>query len=407
MESLRAEADRKRSVRLLTFGVLMMILIFGLVNNYQSVVMNSVVASYHLTGGGQGIMSSMINIGSLAAFLAAPALQGRLKKSTMLLFACLLLVISFFLLGATRAYALMIFACLLAGVGFGWVDTNCNAMMVDLHPVDNAGKLGLLHGAFGIGGLTAPLLITALLAVMSWHGVSYLLSALVACTGVVFLAIVLRSAKGAPPVAPEQKLSLPAVKTFLFRRKNALMLLSAVLYAVLQAGLLIWVVRYMTLQYGAETLGSAALAIYWVFATLSRFFAPRIPLRPIWIFLIGSALAGVVQAIGVLSGSAVVMCVMVGVAGLVSGHCVPMLISEASMSEPGNSALVASSFLMSMCIVRIIVPVFMGFLAEQANLSVMMLMPAVSGVLAAFVACLVPLCERREKTRSLAKQKCL
>ena len=50
----------------------------------------------------QGIMSSLINIGAVAAFLIAPMLQGRVKKTTMLLFGACILVLSFFLLGAGR-----------------------------------------------------------------------------------------------------------------------------------------------------------------------------------------------------------------------------------------------------------------------------------------------------------------
>ena len=398
MEKAIPSETTRRSIRLLTGGTLLLITVFGLLNNYQSVVMNRVVETYGLIGGAQGIMSSMINIGSIAAFLSAPALQGRLKKTSMLLIACLLLVVSFFMLGSARVYAAMLAGSLLAGVGFGWVDSNCNALMVDLHPFDSSRKLGLLHGGFGVGGLAAPLVITALFAATDWHGVSYVLCALIAAAGIVFLLLTARAAKGAPAAKPEQKLTFSAVKEFLLRRKNALMLLTAMLYAATQSGLVIWIVRYMTLQYGAETLGSAALSIYWISATLSRFFAPYVPMRPLKLFLLGTAVSSVLLIVGVLSGSAVVMCVMVGGIGLVSGHCIPMLISEASASEPGNSALVASSFLVSMCLVRVIIPVFMGFLAAKINLAFMMLSPAVFGVLATLVCVVILLGERRQKT---------
>ena len=63
-----------RSVRLLTAGVILIISIYGLLSNYQSVVLNSVVESYHLAGGAQGLMSSLINIGAVCAFLTSPML---------------------------------------------------------------------------------------------------------------------------------------------------------------------------------------------------------------------------------------------------------------------------------------------------------------------------------------------
>jgi MFS family permease len=385
-----------RAKRTMSFGILMLIGVFGLTNSFQSVVMNRVVDTYQLTGGAQGIMSSMINLGSILAFFAAPMLQGRIKKTSMLIAACLLLAASFFLLGGTQVFAAMIAASILAGLGFGWLDTNCNAVMVDLHPEDSASYLGLLHGGFGVGSLISPLLITALFAVITWRGVSFVMGAVVAVTAVAFLAILARSKRTTPASAPEQPLTFAATRAFLTKRKNVLMLVSGMLYAITQSGLLIWLVRYMTLQYGAETLGSTALSIYWVCATLSRFFAPRIPMRPLKLFVLGALLSCVFQTVGVLSGSPVVMCVMVGIIGLVTGHCVPMLLSEIARGQQGNSALAASATLVSMCFMRILVPVGMGAIAGAVNISVAMLTPAVSGALAGILALVVLRLEKRE-----------
>lgn len=380
----------------MSFGILMLIGVFGLTNTFQSVVMNRVVDAYQLSGGAQGIMSSMINVGSILAFFAAPMLQGRIKKTSMLIAACLLLATSFFLLGGTQVFAAMIAASILAGIGFGWLDTNCNAVMVDLHPENSASYLGLLHGGFGVGSLISPLLITALFAVMTWRGVSFVMGVVVAVTAVAFLAILARSRRNTPASTPEQKLTFAAARAFLTRRKNVLMLVSGMLYAITQSGLLIWLVRYMTLQYGAETLGSTALSIYWVCATLSRFFAPRLPIRPLKLFVLGALLSCVFQTVGVLSGSPIVMCVMVGINGLVTGHCVPMLLSEIARGQQGNSALAASATLVSMCFMRILVPVGMGAIAGAVNISVAMLTPAVSGALAGMLAIVVLRLEKRE-----------
>ncbi|MDP3447429.1 MAG: MFS transporter [Eubacteriales bacterium] len=402
MESSRENTSSRRSVRLLTAGIVMLIAVYGLLSNYQSVVLNSVVESYRLTGGAQGIMSSMINIGAVAAFITAPMLQGRIKKTTMLLLGAAVLVVSFFLLGEGRVVAGLIAACLLTGVGFGWVDANCNAVMVDLHHDKSAKFLGLLHGGFGVGGLIAPILISALLAVMSWHTVSYLMGALIALAGVAFLLLLGAAKKGVPPVKKEQPLTFAAVKAFLFQRKNALMLLASILYAIAQSGLLIWIVRYMTLRYNAEALGSIALSIYWVCATLSRFFAPRLPIRPLKLFLLGVLLTCVFQAVGVFSGSAVVMCVMSGVIGLVSGHCVPMILSEASADNPGVSSLIASSFLISIFATNSVAPLFMGALASWAGLDAMMLAPAVSAAFSALIVLIILRQERKKRAQALA-----
>lgn len=392
----RAVPPAARAANALTFGIVLLIGIYGLTNSFQSVVMNRVVDTYQLTGGAQGIMSSMINLGSILAFFAAPMLQGRLKKTSMLLIACLLLAVSFFVLGGTQLFAAMIAASVLTGFGFGWLDTNCNAVMVDIHPENSASYLGLLHGGFGVGGLIAPLLITALFAVISWRGVSVVMGAIVAFAGLAFLAAVALFSRGTPAAAPEQPLSMAAARDFFLQKRNALMLVAGMLYAITQSGLLIWLVRFMTLRYNAEILGSTALSVYWVCATLSRFVAPRIRIRPLKLFFIGALLSSVFQTVGVLSGSPVVMCVMVGMIGLVTGHCVPMLLSEISMDQRGNTALAASATLVSMCFMRILVPVGMGALAQAVDISFAMLTPAVSGALAGIMALLVLRFDRRE-----------
>lgn len=400
MEPKQTDASSARSVRLMTVGIVMVIAVYGMLSNYQSVVLNSVVESYRLSGGGQGIMSSMINIGAVAAFLVAPMMQGRMKKTTMLLLGAGIIATAFVLLGAGRVIAALVAASLLTGIGFGWLDANCNAVMVDLHHEDSAKYLGYLHGGFGVGGLIAPLLIAALLASMNWHAVSYLFGGIIAAVAIVFLLLLAAARKGVPAPAKEPKLTIAGVKAFLLHRRNALMLLATMLYAISQSGFLVWIVRYMTLQYNAESLGSVALSLYWVFGTISRVFAPRLKIRPLVLFLLGVALTCVFQTIGVLSGSAVVMCVAGAAIGLVSGHCVPMILSVASRENPGNSSLIASSFLISIYATNSISPVFLGALASWSGLNVMMLAPAVSAALAAIVV-LVLLREER-KTASVA-----
>ena len=402
MNSSREGASSARSVKLLTGGVIMTIATYGLLSSYQSVVLNHVVESYHLTGGGQGIMSSFINIGAVAAFLVSPLMQGRIKKTTMMLLGASILVLSFFLLGAGRALAALIFASLLTGIGFGWVDANCNAEMVDLHHDDSAKYLGFLHGGFGVGALIAPILIASLLTLVSWHTVSYLLAGLIGLAAIVFFLLLSNAKKGLPAVVAEPKLTFAGVKAFLFHRRNALMLLATMLYAISQAGFLVWIVRYMTLQYNAESLGSVALSLYWLFGTISRVFAPKLKVRPLVLILVGVVLTFMFQVAGVLSGSAVVMCIAGAAIGLVSGHCVPMILSVANAENPGNSSLIASSFLISIYATNSISPLLMGALASWTSLNTMMLAPAMSAALAAIVVGILLRDERRKHTAAQA-----
>ena len=203
------ERSSARSVSFLTAGIVLIIGIYGLLSNYQSVVLNSVVESFHLVGGAQGIMSSFISIGRGRGISDRTAPAGQTEKNNR----------AAHRLGHPRLFLLpprhgrahwlrLIAASLLTGLGFGWVDANCNAVMVDLHHDKSAKYLGMLHGGFGVGGLIAPLLIGALLSVVNWHAVSFLMSLIIALAGFVFLALIAAARKGVPEPAKEQPLDV-------------------------------------------------------------------------------------------------------------------------------------------------------------------------------------------------------
>ena len=90
------------------------------------------------------------------------------------------------------------------------------------------------------------------------------------------------------------------------------------------------------------------------------------------------------------------MCAMGGVIGLVSGHCVPMILSEASLDNPGNSSLIASSFLVSIFATNSFSPLLMGALASWASMYIMMLAPALFALISALVVLIILRGERKK-----------
>ena len=95
------------------------------------------------------------------------------------------------------------------------------------------------------------------------------------------------------------------------------------------------------------------------------------------------------------------MCIAGAAIGLVSGHCVPMILSVANADNPGNSSLISSSFLVSIYATNSISSLAMGALASWTNLNVMMMLPAVSAAFAAIVVGII-LREERAKQATLA-----
>jgi hypothetical protein len=226
--------------------------------------------------------------------------------------------------------------------------------MVDLHENDSASRLGLLHGGFGVGSLLSPLAITALLAVITWQQISLLMGADVGCrtgfrrdcrrvfprrpTGQNGTAAFGRNVEGVSAQAQEHP--DPAGRLSVRRHAGRADRLAGAVYDASLSS------RGARLDCAFHLLG---------LRDRKPVFAPRIPLRPIKLFLIGILISCAFQIVGVLSGSAAIMCVMVGLIGLVTGMCIPMQVAENAVGQAGNTSLATSALLVTMCFSRILI----------------------------------------------------
>jgi fucose permease len=306
-----------------------MVIGFAVLHSALPVLMNDIIEEFHLFGVGEGMMSSMINLGGIIALITTPLLQGRIKKTLVLLLSGTLQVLMTALTGGSPFFSVLLFACVVLGMGFSWFDTYANSNIVDVNQGRSSKYLGALHGCFGIGALLTPLLIQSLLPGLGWRNVYFVIAGLMLAAVMQFLLTTKSSKKELTnTVTEEQKLKMSEVIAYIKEKRNVLLLLAGVFYSATQAGLMTWLVRYMTVRFDAELLGATAFSIYWIFSTLSRFLAPRIKTPPIRLHIYGVLLSGIFQAAGVLSGSAVVMCIATGAIGMVSGQCMPMLVTK-------------------------------------------------------------------------------
>jgi hypothetical protein len=189
--------------------------------------------------------------------------------------------------------------------------------------------------------------------------------------------------------SPEQKLKAREVMTYIREKRNILLLASGIFYAATQAGLMTWLVRYMTVRFDAELLGATAFSVYWIFSTLSRFLSPRINMPPIKLHIYGVLLSGVFQAAGVLSGSAVVMCIATGAIGLVSGQCMPMLVNEGSSRYPGRTLLPTTVMLLTMRAAGMLIPLLMGAVSGFSSITVSMYIPVATAFLSGLAGIMI------------------
>lgn len=373
----------QRVVKGITAAILVTSFAYAFSNSITSVLINELVDAFALTGAAQGLLSSMLSLGQMAAFLLNPMLQGRVNKMTLLLLAGFLQVVMLLGSGFAPTFALFALAMAVLGMGGGWLDGGINSCMIDLHPTDNPKYLGMLHGIYGVGSLLAPLVIQWLLLAMAWRSV------LCCIAGLVLLAMVLVALTrkgvgvGGPKSMGEERLTPAQVWDYLKKGRNLLLLGCAALTTMVQGGVNCWIVRYMFLAHDRGALGATCLTVYWIAATVNRFLAPRLRVRPLVMLMGGSLLASLFLGAGILSGSAAAMCVCVGLVGLVTGHFIPMIVSVSAEGYRGSTTLTTSAVMLVMGVVRVLLPLTMAALTDAVSVSAGMALPAVAGVLGA------------------------
>lgn len=383
-----------KALKILTISLLLIVCGYSMSFNILSNTMDPLVKEFNLTGASQGLMSSMINFGSMLPLLIIPLLQGRIHKIWLILCASILQVAMLLLTGASGNFGMLLFSCVLLGAGNNTTDSCVNSYMVDLHPENSAGVLGLLHGCYGIGGLLTPILVSAILASSGWRPAYYVAAAIFAVIVVLFAAVGLKSMKGAgaAKTAPETPMSAAMFKSYVRSRRNLLFLAAAAFYAASQLGLLNWVVRYTSVQFNDAQTGSLCLTAYWICTTICRLVTPHLPFKPGKMLVIGMLGAAVFNVIGVISGNAIGMLIASALIGISSGQYVPVMISEATKGNEDRTSLITSGIFLLMGLARMVMPLGMGAVSSS-SLAIAMILPAAAALLCALCSGLAEKCK--------------
>lgn len=375
--------SNSRVIRIITIAILSALFAYGFVGSISNVLVNEIIDAFSLTGTAQGLSASLMNMGSLIALFVTPLLQGRIRKTKMIVLSGLLQVAALCVAGSAAGFILFATANAVTGIGCGWLDTYANSCIVDLHPQNSTRYLGWLHGIFGVGSLIAPLAIRWILGWSNWRGV-YFAFAGVMLLSVGCIAFTSRKVEntGALSNTQESRLTLKEVGAYLTVKRNVLLLLTTVMTNMVQTGLTCWIARYMFLAYGEVALGATCLTLFWIAATASRFVMPRLKLRPLTIVMVGAFCATVLLSGGILSGSAMVMCVAVCLCGFVTGPFMPMLIAECATGYQGKTTLTTSLMMIVGGVARLAVPLLTASVTSAVSATAGMLVPAVFAVLA-------------------------
>ncbi|MDL2323612.1 hypothetical protein LJC61_00475 [Ruminococcaceae bacterium OttesenSCG-928-A16] len=177
--------------------------------------------------------------------------------------------------------------------------------------------------------------------------------------------------------------------------RNIAVLVASIFATATQTGILVWILRYMVLRFNAGALGAVSISVYWVCATINRFGVSRLSIAPTHLFVWGALATAVCLGGGVLSGSAMGMCLAMGGMGLCSGHFMQVLFGECAREYKGKTSFPTSILIVVMGLARIVVPLIMAYVSNSVSVVVGMLLPAGTTVAAAVAGLWVAKLNRR------------
>ena len=102
-----------RALKALSWSILLLVCGYSLCYNILGVTLNPLIDEFSLTGASQGLMSSVMNLGSMIPLVILPLLQGRVSKLRLILLSCALQLAMLLLTGAAMGFSTLLIACAL------------------------------------------------------------------------------------------------------------------------------------------------------------------------------------------------------------------------------------------------------------------------------------------------------
>jgi len=352
------------------------------------IIINEVVYAFSLDGTSEGFMGAMTSAGFTVSILFTIMAQGRAKKTIVLSIAFAAQAIMLFVSGFSPTFILFCIGCVLLGFSGGFIDTSVNSMVVDVRKKESTKYLGFLHGFFGLGSVLSPVIFIWALQHIDWRGIHYALAILSVLVVLMMLVLTRNTEKLSEKatvhesVLTESVLTKKDVLAYFKVKRNVALILAGFFAMFTIAGVMIWIVRYMTLRHDAAELGALSITVYWICATFNRFLSAHVIKRaPMKFFALGGLLSGLSVFVGVMSGNPIFLLIMLGLMGLCSGHFIPVLVRECARGYEGKTTFTTSILMFAMGIARITAPIMMAFLGTQISLTFGMMLPVLTALI--------------------------
>lgn len=320
-------------------------------NSMQGILLSTYIDHYGLESASQGLMGTIQSIGSVLICFVVLWLAGKTKRYHVMIYSACALCIPVLLISTKPPFALLLLSYFFIGTGYTSTSTLASSLTSEIYK-GNGAAMGMLHGALGIGGLVAPVLLQAVLdRTGEWRWVCMVDFAIVFAVLIYYLAALRISRDELANLkegGSDNRIRLEDLKVFFSKKSNILLLLSALGYAGFQLGVGTWTPRFADIELNAGSMGATMVSLFWIGTTVARLTITHIKKHTEILFSLGCLISAVALGIGLLADNAVVMLICIAIAGVSSGAAVPQLYHMGCTNNSGNSLIPTTILVLTM-----------------------------------------------------------
>ncbi len=367
--------DEKRAVNMLTFGTYILMFTTSMCNTLLGPLLTDIINQYHLKAALQGALSAAQSAGSMAALGIGLFLAGRVQKPVIMAAVSAAMALTMLGAGLQPLMVILIIFYLLFGIAKGLTDTLTSSCIADMHSGrKQASCMGSLHGAYGVGGLLAPLLIVQLKFMrLPWNEVYFVFSGIALVSFISYLLILMRTRVIVSPYFEKtHHVNIKAVASYLREKRNGYLLGAGFCFSIYQIGYFLWINRYIGNDLGNPQMGSVALAMFWIGTAAARILVPRLKISPIKTIIWGNIAAVFFALVGIWSGNVPVIIGCSLMAGFANGAVFSLLLYIGCNNARENTMLFTTLMFFALYTGQITSPLAVGALSENLGLALSM-----------------------------------
>jgi MFS transporter, FHS family, glucose/mannose:H+ symporter len=314
-----------------------------------------------------GVYYFVYTVAYAAGSLIGGLITERLGRRTVLALALVVNAMGFAALALVPTWPLFLVFAIPGGLGGGEIDGGVNGLILDLYP-DNRGRaLSAVHLFFGVGALSSPFIVGALVdAGVAWQAIFMWTAVAMLPIALLYLVTDMPSGHHAPADATPRLrvgIALPLVA----------LAVAIGCYVAAEIGVSSWLVQF--LASAPNVVATRALSLFWIGLTVGRLLSALYSNRfdHLRLAMVASVAAGLALFGAVAAPNLFIAIALFAIVGFAYGPIYPMIMATAGERFPGRTAAVAGMLSSAAVVGGLIYPPVMGFMSNTVGLGVAMI----------------------------------